>query len=182
MSDGSYDVVVVGGGPVGLYAGFRSALLLLRTRVVDKGRRWSRGFNVPMYHNLPTHPEGMTGKDLISQLRKGLVLHKDYVGIDDFVTIEAITRRDELFMLRGIHHPTKNERTYTSRVVVLATGVVDRRGRLATERMGLGLQGAARRPERAASGRKPQSFQCTMTGVSEGADAGRLAVYAGPRR
>ena len=126
MSDGSYDVVIVGGGPVGLYAGFRSALLLLRTRIVDKGRKWSRGFNVPMYHNIPTHPKGMTGKDLIRQLRKGLVLHKDYVSIDDFVTIETITRRDNLFMLRGIHYPTKNERTYTSRVVILATGVVDR--------------------------------------------------------
>jgi thioredoxin reductase len=68
----------------------------------------------------------MTGKDLIRQLRKGLVLHKDYVSIDDFVTIETITRRDNLFMLRGIHYPTKNERTYTSRVVILATGVVDR--------------------------------------------------------
>lgn len=68
----------------------------------------------------------MTGKDLIRQLRKGLVLNKDYVSIDDFVTIETITRRDNLFMLRGTHYPTKNERTYTSRVVILATGVVDR--------------------------------------------------------
>jgi thioredoxin reductase len=79
-----------------------------------------------MYHNVPTHPEGMAGKDLINQLRKGLDLHKAYVSIDDFVTIEVITRYDDQFMLRGIHHPSKNERTYTSRVVVLATGVVDR--------------------------------------------------------
>jgi thioredoxin reductase (NADPH) len=126
VSDGSYDVVVVGGGPVGLYAGFRSALLLLRTHVVDKGRKWSRGYHVPMYHTVPTHPEGMAGKDLINQLRKGLDLHKNYVSIDDFVTIEAITRHDDLFVLKGIHHPTKHERTYTSRVVFLATGVVDR--------------------------------------------------------
>lgn len=126
VNDGSYDVVVVGGGPVGLYAGLRSALLLLRTHVVDKGRKWSRGFHVPMYHTVPTHPEGMAGKDLINRLRKGLDLHKDYVSIDDFVTIEAITRYDDRFVLRGIHHPTKAERTYTSRVVVLATGVVDR--------------------------------------------------------
>jgi thioredoxin reductase len=111
---------------VGLYVGLRSALLLLRTHVIDKGRKWSRGFHVPMYHTVPTHPEGMAGKDLINRLRNGLDLHKDYVSIDDFVTIEAITRYDDRFVLRGIHHPTKDERTYASRVVVLATGVVDR--------------------------------------------------------
>jgi thioredoxin reductase (NADPH) len=79
-----------------------------------------------MYHTVPTHPEGMAGKDLINQLRKGLDIHKDYVSIDDFVTIEAIKRHDDLFVLKGIHHPTNDERTYTSRVVVLATGVVDK--------------------------------------------------------
>jgi thioredoxin reductase len=122
----SCDVVVVGGGPVGLYAGFRSALLLLRTHVVDKGWKWSRGFHVPLYHTVPTHPEGIAGKDLITRLRRGLALHKEYVCIDDFVTIDAITPSDDLFTLRGTHHPTQTERTYTSRVVVLATGVVDR--------------------------------------------------------
>ena len=126
MSEDPYDLVVVGGGPVGLYAGLRSALLFLRVKVVDKGRKWSRGFYVPMYHNIPTNVEGMTGRDVINQLRKSIAQHMDYASIDDSVTIETITRDSDLFVLKGTHQPTKGERTYISRVVVLATGVVDK--------------------------------------------------------
>ena len=121
-----YDVVIVGGGPVGLYAGFRSALLFLRVHIVDKGQKWGRGFHVPCYHNVPTSPEGMAGKDVIKQLRKNIVLHQDYASIEDFVTIEAITKSDDFFEIRGFYHPKKSERLYNSKVVVLATGVVDR--------------------------------------------------------
>jgi thioredoxin reductase (NADPH) len=117
MSEDPFDVVVVGGGPVGLYAGLRSALLFLRVKVVDKGLRWSRGFHVPMYYNIPTHVEGIAGRDVINQLRNSITQHRDYASIDDSVTIETITRDNDLFVLKGCHQPTKGERTYISRVV-----------------------------------------------------------------
>jgi thioredoxin reductase (NADPH) len=81
---------------------------------------------VPMYHNIPTHPEGISGKNMINQLRNSIALHTNYASIDDFVTIETITKDNDLFVLKGTRQPTKVERTYVSRVVVLATGAVDK--------------------------------------------------------
>jgi thioredoxin reductase (NADPH) len=126
MPQDLYDMVVVGGGPVGLYAGYRGALLHLRVHVVDKGKKWSRGFHVPMYHNLPTHLGGMSGKEVIGMLRKNISQHADFVTIDDFVTIEDVRREGEGFVLEGTHHPSGGKRTYRGRTVALATGVVDR--------------------------------------------------------
>jgi thioredoxin reductase (NADPH) len=126
MSQDLYDMVVVGGGPVGLYAGYRGALLGLRVQVVDKGKKWSRGFHVPMYHNLPTHFGGMSGKEVIAMLRKNIAQHKDCVAIDDFVTIEDVQREAGAFALEGTHDPSGGRRTYRGRTVALATGVVDR--------------------------------------------------------
>ncbi len=125
MSHDLYDMVVVGGGPVGLYAGYRGALLRLRVHVVDKGRKWSRGFHVPMYHNLPTHFGGMSGKEVIDMLRKNISQHPDCVSIDDFVTIEEVRRDGEAFVLEGTHQ-SGGQRRYRGRTVALATGVADR--------------------------------------------------------
>lgn len=126
MDSETFDVIVVGGGPVGLYAGLRSAGLLLRVHVIDKGRKWCRGFHVPMYHNIPTHPDGISGREVINHLRKSISNYKDYGSIEDFVTVDSIKRGDDFFFVEGTHNPTNNLKSYKSRVVVLATGVVDR--------------------------------------------------------
>jgi thioredoxin reductase (NADPH) len=126
MPQDLHDMVVVGGGPVGLYAGYRGALLGLRVKVVDKGKKWSRGFHVPMFHNLPTHFGGMSGKEVIAMLKKNLSQHRDCVTLDDFVTIEEVRREDDAFVLEGTHDPSGEKRTYRGRAVALATGVMDR--------------------------------------------------------
>lgn len=125
MTDEVLDVLVVGGGPTGLHAGFKAGLLNLRTVVIDKGRKWSRAYHVPKFHNIPCYPEGMSGKDLTNKLRKALEGFKDFVRLEDFVVVERIEQDGEVFKSKGIHHPTKTEREYFSQVVVLATGVVD---------------------------------------------------------
>ena len=120
------DVVVVGGGPVGLYAGYRGALLGLNVHIIDKGRKWSRGFHVPKYHNIPTHFGGMSGKEVIKQLRANIESQDQHVEISDLVTVTEVTRDGDTFRLRGTYGPTGEEREYAGRTVILATGVVDR--------------------------------------------------------
>jgi len=126
MFEELYDIVVVGAGPIGLYAGFRGALFLLNVRIVDKGRKWSRTYHVPKYHNIPTQIRGIAGKDLINRVRRKISVNKNKVGVDDFVRIETISKKNGLFTLKGIHTPTNLERTYISKTVVLSTGVVDK--------------------------------------------------------
>ncbi len=121
-----FDLVIVGGGPVGLYAGFRAALLNVRVHVVDKGKKWSRAFHVPSFHNFPTYPEGISGKEVISRLRTQLAARAEFATIEDFVTVEEIRRTRDGFRLKGTHNPTGSSRQYASRAVVLATGVSDR--------------------------------------------------------
>jgi thioredoxin reductase (NADPH) len=125
MVDEVWDVLVVGGGPIGLHAGFKAGLLNLKAVVADKGRKWSRAYHVPKFHNIPCYPEGMSGKELINRLRKALMDFKDSVSLEDFVIIERIERDGVLFKSIGFHHPTKTPREYRSRTVILATGVVD---------------------------------------------------------
>jgi thioredoxin reductase (NADPH) len=124
-SEDPYEVLVIGGGPVGLYAALRGTFLHLRVHLVDKGRKWGRGFHVARYHNLPAHLSGTSGKDIISRLRKDLA-ERDLATRDDFVTVQGIERGDDSFKIDAEHHPTGTPRTYASRTVVLATGVVDR--------------------------------------------------------
>ena len=131
MDEETYDMVVVGGGPVGLYAGYRGALLRLRVQIVDRGRKWSRGFHVPMYHNIPTHFGGMSGKEVIKMLRRNISQHPDCVTIDDLVVMEDIRREGEIYLLEGTHHPSGTKRTYRGRTIALATGVVDRQPMIA---------------------------------------------------
>ena len=126
MTDEVLDVLVVGGGPVGLYAGFKAGLLNLRAVVVDKGRKWSRAYYVPKFHSIPFNPEGISGRELIERLRQALGNVKDFVRIEDFVIVEGIERDKGIFKSRGVHQPTRSERKYCSKVVILATGIADR--------------------------------------------------------
>lgn len=126
MTDEVLDILIVGGGPVGLHAGFKAGLLNLRAIVVDKGRKWSRAYYVPKFHSIPFSPEGLSGRALIEGLRKALGNVKDFVRVEDFVAVEGIEREADIFKSRGVYHPTKTARVYRSKVVILATGITDR--------------------------------------------------------
>jgi thioredoxin reductase (NADPH) len=124
MTDEIYDILVIGGGPVGLQAGLKAALLNLRTIVVNKGNKWSRAYFVPEYHNIPGFPDGISGKDIRKKQLEAL--ERRHVPLEDFVTIDGIEKEGDVFRARGVCDQDNQERQYLGKVVVIATGVVDR--------------------------------------------------------
>ena len=62
------DCLIIGGGPAGLTAAIYLARFRRRVRIVDSGA--SRASLIPLSHNYPGFPEGITGRDLLVRLRE----------------------------------------------------------------------------------------------------------------
>lgn len=125
------DVIVVGGGPVGLYAALKAAVLNHRVLVVDKGRRFSRIAQATVIASIPGL-SGISGPALLDALRRDLLGFRDLAGkdlveiLDDTEVVDA--RRDaDGFALDARPFEGGPTRTLRARAVVLATGVVDRK-------------------------------------------------------
>ncbi|WP_181705743.1 NAD(P)/FAD-dependent oxidoreductase [Chthonobacter rhizosphaerae] len=108
------DCIVVGGGPGGLIAATYLARYHRTVVVVDAGE--SRARWIPVSHNTPGFPEGVTGPDLLARLRVQAERYGAYL-VDG--RIDAITGRAGDFKAVG------EGIAVTAPMVVLATGIVD---------------------------------------------------------
>ncbi|HWG92414.1 MAG TPA: NAD(P)/FAD-dependent oxidoreductase [Candidatus Thermoplasmatota archaeon] len=136
QADEVFDLAVVGGGPVGLHAALKGALLYHTVVLFDKGKRTSRAYFVPNYDNIPGHPEGISGRDLLERGRAHIArIHERYgrewVTFQDGWEVTALRRpANEGDPWELTARPTKGTdaeaRTWRAKAVVLATGVVDR--------------------------------------------------------
>ncbi len=127
-------MAVVGGGPGGLHAAFKTALLYRTAVLFDAGRRNSRIYWSPRVDNLPGRM-GEKGRDLIARGYQDIEQYEAEIG-RSFVTIHEETRATQLEQLPDqtgwrITAESKNGPvTATARTVVLATGCIDAQPRL----------------------------------------------------
>jgi len=110
-----YDTIIVGAGPAGLTAATYLARFRRRIVIIDSGH--SRAGLIPITHNYPGFPAGLSGTELLVRLREQAARYGVQVRHD---TVNALTRTPEGFVAS-----LQGERM-VSKTVILATGVADR--------------------------------------------------------
>src|SRR6478735_7865881 len=109
------DCLVIGAGPAGLTA----AIYLARYRrdflVLDGGP--SRAELIPLTHNFPAWPQGVSGEKLLARLREQALAHDARI---EPARVECLQRDGDAFIA------VAGDRRWRAANVVLATGVVDR--------------------------------------------------------
>lgn len=115
-SSEAVDCLIIGAGPAGLTTAVYLGRYRRRTLIVDNGR--SRARRIPITHNYPGFPDGLSGTELLSRLREQATRYGTAIRQD---TVDALSRQADGFVA------TVGSDRVTAATVVLATGVIDRR-------------------------------------------------------
>lgn len=109
-----FDCLIIGGGPAGLTAATYLGRFHRKVLLVDAGE--SRALQIPESHNYPGFAEGISGPDLLRELRR----QAEQYGADIAQgTATQLVRTDNGFAA------TVDGRTITAPRVLLATGLTD---------------------------------------------------------
>jgi thioredoxin reductase (NADPH) len=134
MDEEILDCLIVGGGPAGLTAAIYLARFHLDILVVDGGK--SRASWIPCTHNHAGFPDGISGTELLQRMRDQACKYGAKIETEFVSKLE----RDER---RGLFAATWGSGCATARMVLLATGVTNRRPpideELHNEALGRGL-------------------------------------------
>jgi thioredoxin reductase (NADPH) len=114
MSD--VDVLIVGAGPAGLTSATYLARFRRSVLVADGGK--PRACWIPVSHNMPGFPEGITGELMLKRMTAQAT---EYGAVVEPGRVEALEIDGDGF------RADLNGRSVRARAVVLATGVVDRK-------------------------------------------------------
>ena len=114
MSDASPEVLIVGAGPAGLTAATYLARFRRRVLVADGGA--PRACWIPVSHNMPGFPQGITGDAILKRMTDQAT---EYGAVIEAGRVERLTRDGDGFIARI------NNREVGVRAVLMATGVVD---------------------------------------------------------
>lgn len=114
MSDASSEVLIIGAGPAGLTAATYLARFRRRVLVADGGA--PRACWIPVSHNMPGFPQGITGEAILKRMTEQA---GEYGAIIEAGRVEGLTREGDGFVAR------LNDRDVRIRAVLLATGVID---------------------------------------------------------
>ena len=118
MTDSSYDVIIVGGGPAGMTAGLYSSRACLKTLMLEKMLMGGQMMTATVVENWPGYPGGITGPELMERFQQ----HCVEFGLETaYGTVEKIIDNG----------PTKtllvDGKKLTCKAVIIATGVVPRK-------------------------------------------------------
>ncbi|KAI9032414.1 putative thioredoxin reductase [Hyaloraphidium curvatum] len=111
------DCAVIGGGVAGLTAAVYLARSLRSFVVFDSGE--PRAWNIPLAHNIPGWPDGISGPDLLAALRTQADEHGAVVLLARVTSVES-RGDDGTFMVHSDCFPPVHVRT-----VITASGAVD---------------------------------------------------------
>jgi thioredoxin reductase (NADPH) len=109
------DSLIVGAGPAGLTAAIYLARFRRRILLIDSGH--SRAALIPVTHNYPGFPDGVSGAELLARL----VAQASRYGVEiQRGTVDGLSRSGEEF------NADVQGRRIAAKTVILATGVVDK--------------------------------------------------------
>lgn len=109
------DCVIIGGGPAGLSAAIYLARFRRSVRLIDAGH--SRAALIPLSHNYPGFPDGVSGTELLQRLRA----QAEQFGVSVLPdTVERLERRED-----GGFVSHCGQGSIRSRMVLLASGLQD---------------------------------------------------------
>lgn len=108
------EALIIGAGPAGLTAAVYLGRFRRRTLVIDAGE--PRACWIPLSHNMPGFPAGVSGPDILRRMRDQA---EEYGAVISDGRVEALSRGGEGFIART------GDRSIRARTVLLATGVVD---------------------------------------------------------
>ena len=114
LSDTAPEVLIIGAGPAGLTAATYLARFRRRVLVADGGA--PRACWIPVSHNMPGFPQGITGDAILRRMTEQA---REYGAVVEPGRVEALKRSGDGFTAR------LNGRQVRVRSVLLATGVVD---------------------------------------------------------
>ena len=108
------EVLIVGAGPAGLTAATYLARFRRRVQVIDAGE--PRACWIPLSHNMPGFPSGISGPEILARMRDQA---REYGAVITPGRVERLSAADGVFMAEV------EGRTIQADAVLLATGVVD---------------------------------------------------------
>ena len=118
--DHTYDVTVIGGGPVGMFAAFYAALRNIDVQLVESlpelGGQVTALYPEKAIFDIAGFVNG-TGEQLITNLKVQIAQHSDSIALHVGEEVTGLERGDD-----GVIHLTSNRRTFNSRTVLIASG------------------------------------------------------------
>ena len=108
MSEETYDVIIIGGGPAGLTAGLYTSRHNLKTLILEGKKLGGKALEAHWIENFPGFPEGISGEDLmnrfIAQAEKfgSEIKYETVIGISDFGDQKMVSTRQGFHQAKSI--------------------------------------------------------------------------------